>query len=77
MSGFLYVNLQDFGLNDDITETVKSATLFCICCLDRNAKFLKLTGCKHTVCLDEWLKHEVILVCHDIFPIIPVANPKK
>ncbi|KAG7306706.1 hypothetical protein JYU34_008131 [Plutella xylostella] len=48
MTNFISLNLRDFGLSDDITETVKSTTPFCLCCLAKNGTLIKLKDCKHT-----------------------------
>ncbi|CAH0602488.1 unnamed protein product [Chrysodeixis includens] len=68
MSRFLLLNFEDFGLNQDITKTIQSHTLFCICCLERNVGFINITTCSHSDYLDNFTRPELKpineVICH-------------
>lgn len=52
MSRFLVLNFQDFGLEHNISETIQSQSLFCVCCLRKDGQFYKLSSCNHKRYLD-------------------------
>ncbi|KAI8431363.1 hypothetical protein MSG28_015899 [Choristoneura fumiferana] len=56
MSRFLLLNFKDFGLSQDITQTIQSQTLVCICCLDSNLPLISLSTCKHEYYLESFYK---------------------
>lgn len=77
MSRFLLLNFKDFGLNQDITQTIQSQTLACICCLDSNVPLINLSTCKHEIYLQNFYKtvaepskKVVCLECHNVLKMI-------
>ncbi|XP_063391937.1 zinc finger protein 34-like isoform X1 [Cydia fagiglandana] len=77
MSRFLLLNFKDFGLNQDITQTIQSETLACICCLDSNVPLINLSTCKHEIYLQNFYKtvaepskKVVCLECHNVLKMI-------
>ncbi|KAL4705078.1 hypothetical protein ACJJTC_002726 [Scirpophaga incertulas] len=59
MSDFIHLNLLNYNIDEYDNQNITHLQEMCICCLQRNTKFINVSTCCHTRFLDFCYKHEV------------------